>query len=303
MALLRMLRRRLKLWYRLRSFASINTNRRWKKKDNLLILFAVLIILLTFSSVLPSSYQMQTSKTFFWESHTLIETRTLNFSKYVKFNSESMTNVHNKETIHNIIKYNGQLSKNVHHDRSISSLNSKSWLSKSYSLNESRKLKLSGKVKNLTLHILQGNKTDNREKPTNMYSYTSNKVYFNRTSPPKHFQMWSSKSNSFCGGNFVGYNHEIALLHNVTVDSKAAIGNRGGEDFRKIFKQSESKEFFTFKKGFMKIVCDKVPKYEFTKRKIIKSGHLNKWIQTMDIQNILLNDITVIKEYYIAIVR
>ena len=132
-------------------------------------------------------------------------------------------------------------------------------------------------------------------------SVIKNKLYYDRAHPPQHFEMWASKADSFCGGSYIGYNHDVALLHNVTVDSSLTIGNRGGEDFRKLWKQSEDKEFFKFRKGFMKIVCEKVPKYDFELPG--KKTPLNDWMRSMEIQKKLPNDTTVIPQYYIAVRR
>ena len=257
--------------------------------------------------MIPFFIQLHRPREYPWKQHTLIETRS-------EHNNNNITITHSTPTKEiDDIRYNHTSSKKIFHKISISPRHTKTWSSKSNSLNETAKFKLSRKVERSGDDRLHGHTPDSRGKPTEVKSTNvklktarNEKIYFNRTNIPKHFKVWSSKSKSFCGGNFIGYNHEIALLHNVTVDSKAATGNKGGEDYHKLFKHREFSEFFRLKKGFMKIVCEKVPRYEFTKRnyyKMPKCCHLYDWMMSMEVQKFPSDDITVITQYYIAITR
>ena len=136
----------------------------------------------------------------------------------------------------------------------------------------------------------------------------NNRVYYDQAHPPALFKKWKSTSESFCGGTFIGYNHDIAKIQNVRVDANVAIGARGGEDFRKLLNQKEDKEFFKYRKGFMIMVCDRVPLYHFGGENVdschIASCHLDRWLQSMEVQHYsLFDDTNVIPQYYIAVTR
>ena len=132
-------------------------------------------------------------------------------------------------------------------------------------------------------------------------SVVDNKKYYDPARPPKLFETWLSKSKSYCGGAFVGYNHDVAICHNLTVNSTLAIGNRGGEDFRTLFNQDTDKEILKFEKGFMKLFCDRVPSHKFREKGL--ENNLNRLMMAMKVHKVSLGYTKIIKKHYVAVLR
>ena len=276
----------------------------WKIKRSVTFIFNskklfTASILLIFLGFIPF-YQKQKPQIFPWEYDSLLATKKLNFSKNVGHTADD--NVFNdpNSSIRNDVPHSNKKSS----DRTTSPKLSNITSSKPHSMIESANHKFSGKLDHTVDNPSQVYSSHDPNKPsdTNHRSVIRNKIYYDLSHPPQHYKMWASKSDSFCGGAYIGYNHDMAVLHNVTVNSAAAIGKRGGEDFHKLFHQSLDIEFFKFNKGFMKIVCDRVPQYTFKIKKKGESGP-NDWLKSMETQESLPKDATVIPQYYIAVTR
>ena len=252
------------------------------------------------------------------------ESRNVKLSINIEYSIDKPVNVHRNQDDEQDIP---PLSITINYGQALPPKHTQTWSLKSDSLVESKVLESSkvddadtpGHVNNphdhqnptvkhspIVKHIPFVNKTwPLTSKPNSLVA--NNKIYYNRNKAPVHFTTWMKTSQSFCGGSFVGYNHDIARLENVRVDPTLAIGSRGGEDFRKLFFQSEKKEFFVYKKGFIKIVCDAVPPYYFGREKIggchVASCHLDRWLQSMEVQQVPFESTTTIQQYYIAVTR
>ncbi len=128
-----------------------------------------------------------------------------------------------------------------------------------------------------------------------------NRVYYNKSSPSEYFTKWNQSKIEQCGGQFVAYAKEIAVLHDVIIDNSKASGRIGGENFRSLMNQQEQEEFFQYKPGFMQLQCDAKPTYSF-----FQNNHLNDWMRSIEVtQRTFMSDYNLYKDdaVYLAITR
>ncbi|KAL3870953.1 hypothetical protein ACJMK2_038978 [Sinanodonta woodiana] len=106
------------------------------------------------------------------------------------------------------------------------------------------------------------------------------------------------KRKTFCSGNFVGYGHLFAELHNVLVNPAFAVGKAGGENVREVLNQSVEEELYALKPGYFTIKCNQTFKYRFSFKL-----YLSNWTKVLQITSKNYPDHDTRERFTIAITR
>ncbi|XP_045157008.2 uncharacterized protein LOC123523389 [Mercenaria mercenaria] len=95
--------------------------------------------------------------------------------------------------------------------------------------------------------------------------------HWNNTSDGNYLTSFT-KAETFCNGNFIGYNEDFAKLRYVVVDPSKGTGRRGGENISEVLNQPEKAEYYKLESGYFNLQCQEKINYTFNVR-----SHLNQW--------------------------
>ena len=115
----------------------------------------------------------------------------------------------------------------------------------------------------------------------------------------KELENYRSSARAQCGGKFVGFDHNFALLTEVVVDKSHGFGRPGGENITEVLNQPEEVEYYNFEDGFFQMSCKTPVTYYFQNSDV---NHLQKWIDSLKVRKSVNFDST-ISDFTIAVTR